>query len=453
VITQTEIEDLIVAFDSTTTSESIASTKGIFDIESILLGPVPDEIDHDPKIYILYLATTSNGYFNFINQTSSPTSNRVEMLYIAANINSRYPNQRPDYHKHIVSHELLHLIHWGQSGTNLPWINEGCAEFASHICGYYEPGLFNAVSYRDLSGYSNLSLTADFQDRMSYPLTFTFMLYLAEKFGGIPVISQLIATRAIGIDAINAVLSSRGYPERFEEVFAFWQLAIYLDHISPVDSMYEFASIDIPPFDHTNNHGSYPIPSVTDTVQSLAGQFIGFVSAPDVRVSVDGSPGLSFSLLSASSPDSIYIRPVKLDNAFKGEFRFSRKDTLTLVISNKSSVEKLYTYNADNITSVALNSEKQVPGIYQLLQNTPNPFRHTTTINFAVPRPSRIRLTIYNLTGQKIRSLLDDGKSVGFHTIRWDGQNDEGVFVASGVYFYVLEAGEVTYAKKMILVF
>jgi hypothetical protein len=116
-------------------------------------------------------------------------------------------------------------------------------------------------------------------------------------------------------------------------------------------------------------------------------------------------------------------------------------------------VEKLYTYNADNITSVALNSEKQVPGIYQLLQNTPNPFRHTTTINFAVPRPSRIRLTIYNLTGQKIRSLLDDGKSVGFHTIRWDGQNDEGVFVASGVYFYVLEAGEVTYAKKMILVF
>jgi hypothetical protein len=374
------------------------------------------------------------------------------MLYIAADINSRYPNQRPDYHKHIISHELLHLIHWGQSRLNLPWINEGCAEFASYICGYYEPGLMNTVSYHYLSGYSNLSLT-DFQDRMSYPLTFTFMLYLAEKFGGVPAISQLLAARITGIDAINAVLASRGYSERFEEVFAFWQLAIYFDHISPVDSMYEFASIDIPPFDHTNNHGSYPIPPVVDTVQSWAGQFIGFVGEPDVRVIVEGSPGLSFSLLLASSPDSVYIRPVKLDNAFKGEFRFSRKDTLTLVVSNKSSAGKLYTYTADDITSVALNSEKQVTGIYQLFQNAPNPFRHSTTINFTVPQPSRIRLTIYNLAGQKIRSLLDDDKSVGFHTIRWDGQNDDGLSVASGVYFYVLEAGEVTYAKKMILVF
>jgi hypothetical protein len=207
IVTQNEIEDLLVAFDSTTTNESIDSTKGIFDILTEAFGPVPDEIDHDPKIYILYLATTAQGFFYPANQTLSPGSNKVEMLYIAADINSRFPGQRPDYHKHLVSHELLHLIHWGQSRLNVPWINEGCAEFASYVCGYYEPGIGDSTSYHYLSGYSNLSLT-DFHSGMSYPMTFTFMLYLAEKFGGVPSISKLIGAQTKGIDSINEVLSS-----------------------------------------------------------------------------------------------------------------------------------------------------------------------------------------------------------------------------------------------------
>lgn len=86
-----------------------------------------------------------------------------------------------------------------------------------------------------------------------------------------------------------------------------------------------------------------------------------------------------------------------------------------------------------------------------LLGNYPNPFNPTTTIGFNLSTASHVRLDVYNVSGQKIASLLDEYKSAGVHFVKWDGKSVSGGQVASGIYFYRLEAGRDSDTKKMIL--
>ncbi len=94
--------------------------------------------------------------------------------------------------------------------------------------------------------------------------------------------------------------------------------------------------------------------------------------------------------------------------------------------------------------------EVNVPTVFKLSQNYPNPFNPETTIKFQIPNSSFVRLEIYNISGQKIKTLLNEGKSAGFYTIKWDGTNNNGLKVNSGVYIYRIQAGKFTDVKKMI---
>ena len=349
-------------------------------------------------------------------------------------------------------HELLHLIHWGQSRLNETWINEGCAEFAAYVCGYYEPGISDSVSYHYLSDHSNLSLTS-FQSEMSYALTFTFMLYLSEKFGGIASIAKLLAEHSKGLDAINETLTSLNYIERFDDVFTSWQLAIFLDHINPVNPKYRLESIDTPPFKQIRSHNSYPFPSIMDSVESWAGQFIGFVGQQHVKVSLQGNPGLNFSLLSVHGSPDIVFDPIELNNAYAGGFELGQKDTVVLVVSNNANDPTFYTYEVNHSTSVTLPFENQAPRTFQLFQNVPNPFSGSTTIRLQSLESSRVKLTIFSVSGQKVRTLLDEEMPVGLHTVKWDGRSDNGQLVTSGLYFCVLETNQLVDSRKMILAF
>ena len=96
-------------------------------------------------------------------------------------------------------------------------------------------------------------------------------------------------------------------------------------------------------------------------------------------------------------------------------------------------------------------SEAEVPEHFSLHQNYPNPFNPETEIRYQLPEAVHVSLEIYNLLGQKIRTLVDENKQAGYHTTHWDGSNDFGNAVASGVYLYVLKAGEFSDVKKMIL--
>ena len=99
----------------------------------------------------------------------------------------------------------------------------------------------------------------------------------------------------------------------------------------------------------------------------------------------------------------------------------------------------------------SLNTAVQVPHRYALGQNFPNPFNPQTTISFDLPNATEVKLTVYNMLGQKIRTLADQRLDAGQHQVLWDGRSDNGDAVASGIYLYRLEADSFVTSKKMIL--
>ncbi|MDZ4722509.1 MAG: cohesin domain-containing protein [candidate division Zixibacteria bacterium] len=122
--------------------------------------------------------------------------------------------------------------------------------------------------------------------------------------------------------------------------------------------------------------------------------------------------------------------------------------------SESFSFEKVELSSSEGRAVTALHSTTvtTLPTEFILMQNYPNPFNPSTSINFALPRASRVELTIFNIAGQKIRSLVDDDLSAGSHTVVWDGHGENGASVSSGVYLYRLVAGTESSTKKMLLV-
>jgi N-acetylmuramoyl-L-alanine amidase len=93
-----------------------------------------------------------------------------------------------------------------------------------------------------------------------------------------------------------------------------------------------------------------------------------------------------------------------------------------------------------------------LPVTFQLFQNYPNPFNPETTIRYQLTEPGPVTLQIFNVTGQKVRTLVDAYQTSGQYAVRWDGQDERGSDVASGVYFCHLQVGQRTQSRKMNLV-
>ncbi len=92
------------------------------------------------------------------------------------------------------------------------------------------------------------------------------------------------------------------------------------------------------------------------------------------------------------------------------------------------------------------------PTRFELMGNFPNPFAHATTIKFAIPKETRAKLSIFDITGRKVKTLINGNLKRGYYTVVWNGRNENGKKVKSGVYFYVLQAGRFRKSKKMIMV-
>ena len=94
-----------------------------------------------------------------------------------------------------------------------------------------------------------------------------------------------------------------------------------------------------------------------------------------------------------------------------------------------------------------------VPHVFELQQNYPNPFNPVTTIRYAIQVKVKVVISIHNTLGQKIKTLISEEKEAGSHEVKWDARNDHGNKVASGIYFYRINAGNSYRAvKKMIFI-
>jgi len=95
---------------------------------------------------------------------------------------------------------------------------------------------------------------------------------------------------------------------------------------------------------------------------------------------------------------------------------------------------------------------------FHLAQNYPNPFNPSTTIHYEIPEPRQtgneipVRLNIYNLRGQLVRTLVDENKGSGAYEVEWDGTDDRGETVSSGVFLYRITVGDHVSTRKMTII-
>jgi len=109
-------------------------------------------------------------------------------------------------------------------------------------------------------------------------------------------------------------------------------------------------------------------------------------------------------------------------------------------------------YSTNIVTAVQPGSGAQTPDRFGLSQNYPNPFNPETSIRYTLPQAGHVKITIYSVTGAVVRTLVDRSQGAGMHFITWDGANDRGIPVNSGVYFYTLRSGNINQTRKMALI-
>lgn len=132
------------------------------------------------------------------------------------------------------------------------------------------------------------------------------------------------------------------------------------------------------------------------------------------------------------SPNAVYYWNVK-----------ARKGTT-------ESWSEIWNFTTSLITDV--DEEESLPAVFALAQNYPNPFNPSTTIAFTVPKSGLVNIIVYNILGRKVRTLISESISAGTHSAVFDGKDDFGNPVASGIYIYRMRAGNFAETKKMIFV-
>jgi len=98
-------------------------------------------------------------------------------------------------------------------------------------------------------------------------------------------------------------------------------------------------------------------------------------------------------------------------------------------------------------------TEKEtLPETFELEQNYPNPFNPVTTIRFALPQNTRVTLKVFDVVGREVQTLVSSELTAGTYDVQWNGRNQAGLPVASGVYLYRLDLGTQVMTRRMVLV-
>jgi len=151
--------------------------------------------------------------------------------------------------------------------------------------------------------------------------------------------------------------------------------------------------------------------------------------------------------------ERLYVLRIIIFN-FKGNSLPSGSWELFTIDDSQAKIEELGVSSAAGYLMQSFYHELTAVGNSGLTleQNYPNPFNQETQIAFYLAKSDQVRLEIYNIRGQKVKELVDQDFAVGRHVVRWDGKNDSGENVATGIYLYRLVSGGGSMAKKLIFI-
>jgi hypothetical protein len=129
-------------------------------------------------------------------------------------------------------------------------------------------------------------------------------------------------------------------------------------------------------------------------------------------------------------------------------------NVFVIPISGSGTIEMTQAELSDyygNLLSVTKGEPPILPKSFALHQNYPNPFNASTNITYELPMAARVKIEVFNVMGQRVKTLLDREEQAGVHIIEWDGTSESGNDIASGIYLYRLTSDDFRAEKKMVL--
>jgi len=242
-------------------------------------------VDNDPRIHIFLGDVPGvSGYFYSANEYSrliNPCSNEKEMFYI--NINAVSLGSEDLYVT--LAHEFQHMIHWYHDANEETWVNEGLSNLAVELNKYGTADITYAFS-RQPDTQLNTWAEAPEHTFPHYAASYLFMSYFLERFGE-EIMREVVDESENGIAGFNAVLARAHQPYRFDDVFADWVVANYLDDPAIGQGKWGYRHLDPQPVKIEAEYSNYPI-EVSGQVGQYATDYFKFSGMGDLTIDFEG---------------------------------------------------------------------------------------------------------------------------------------------------------------------
>ncbi len=454
-----DVEYLRTAFEDSTATDP---TKGVYELDTNMFGPTSD-IDNNGKTNILIYNiddTDINGYFSPSDLLGGAYSNNMELLYIDDNPHDAGINS--SYCYATLAHEFQHLIHCNHDSNESLWVNEGLAGFAQWVNGWISPYWMMLFTQNPDNNIIHWNAGAD------YPQSYLFMHYLYEHYvlADENIIYNLVSATQNSMEGLDAALVETGWGTDVTSINVFnnWVIANHINNPIFMDGLYSYSDNPIGTgqfsLTNTSEHSSYPITSNTVSMNHWSVNYILLENA-DFNLSIDfdgndTSSDFHVQFITFYNNEPVEVLEMDLNTEMNGNIILPNSrnpyDEVLMVVTDTyfSYSQVSYSYNISDAVG-SIEDEVNLLANYSV-SNYPNPFNPTTKIQFSLPEGSDVSLDIYDIKGQRVRSLTTGFYNKGNHSVSWYGNDEFGNDVSSNIYFYKLKVnGKVKAMKKCLL--
>lgn len=452
-IDQADVDSIIEHWENT--SPGPFPDQGIYEIDSLSFGDPPDELDNDPRIYLMWyeFGVNADGFFFAFDEEPDGTypeypSNECEVLYLNPTSSG---GASGDYMHAVIAHEFEHMIHWKYDENELSWVNEGLAELAMWFYGNPD----NISSFNSNPDNSLVVWDGNWAD---YIKTYLWTLYFFEQYGGHPAVYAVVHEPLNSMAGYDAVLDESGYAENTEDIFIDWAVANFLDDTTIAGGEFGYAGDELPNF-YALAYYSYPV-EATKTVNHWATDYYRFGDIPFnyLELTFDGSDDNLFAIraLVIHDADQTEIFSLNLDEATQSGFvvinDLTATDEVILVVASTSSTGGTsYNFTAEEALGISADPTPQIAELSML--PSMNPFSGTVTLqlNWSGNSAATPMVDVFDLQGRIVRSLSADVVSANTASFLWDGNQENGSVANAGIYYARARVGSRECSIKLML--
>lgn len=394
-VTAETVASIVRAFDVATPANP---QQGIYSTLTGFFG-VPPDIDENGRIILLLLniqdanhaSQYTAGFFNPVDQSRGVLrapgfrgfpirSNEADILYI----DTQPLNPNSEIAHNVIAHEFLHLIHWRHDPHEATWVDEGCAGYASFLCGYSV--LEHLDAFEKTPSVSLIAWPERDADALPhYGAAFLWMLYLHEQHGGTETLTEIVRNRGTSLTGVADALALRGITQKVPDIFIQWKLANYL-------SDYHAVRLSLSP---RRWHTSYPSGAQEGKLSNFSADYIGFEDAGGLTLGFSSNSGGTNSTAHAiefHNTGDVHVREIKLSAGNSGSVVLPNSVTEALLVpSLQTGTINTDTHSANYQYSAARGA-------------------HITFITAALPNPVHPRY--WDILAQPSESLVGSTPTV-----------------------------------------